>query len=327
MGEGTDFHPDRDIPDLAGKVIFVTGGSLFPIYTYNSLVRRENTNIRPANIGTAGLGAETVKQFTKHNPAQIYFSGRDATKAANMIAEMAKISASVKATFVKMDLESLSDIKSALISQNVTRLDILVCNAGIMAVPPGLTKDGYEVQFGTNFISHALIIKLLLPAMLETAKEGNADVRIVHLTSLGAFLHPKGGIIFKDVKTTQAYGFGASWTRYGQSKVASILYAQEFARKYPQITSVVVHPGTIYTNLTGRLSFGHRMLVRVTNLGRMKTLEEGSYNTLWAATAKGVTNGAYHEPVGKPGRTDSTTTNQKLQEQLWEWTDQELTVY
>jgi NAD(P)-dependent dehydrogenase (short-subunit alcohol dehydrogenase family) len=242
-------------------------------------------------------------------------------------AEIANISASVKATFVKMDLESLSAIKSAIASLNAPRLDILVCNAGIMAVPPGLTKDGYEVQFGTNYVSHALIIKLLLPTMLETAKLPNADVRIVHLTSLGAFLHPKAGINFNDVKTTQDYGFGASWTRYGQSKVAAIIYAQEFARRYPQITSVVVHPGTIYTNLTDRLSLGHRMLVRITNLGTMKTLEEGSHNTLWASTAKGVSNGAYYEPVGKTGRTDSVTTDRKLQEQLWEWTEQELAEY
>lgn len=277
-------------------------------------------------IGTAGLGRETVRQFAKHNPHQIYFTGRDATKAASLIDEIAVISKNVKASFIKMDFERLSGIKSALIAENISRLDILVCNAGVMAIPPGLTKDGYEKQFGINFVSHTFIIKTLLPVLLETTKL-NADVRVVLLTSLGAFLHPKEGIIFKDLKTPQSGGLGASWTRYGQSKVASILYAQELARKYSQITSAAVHPGVIYTNLTDQLSLGHRLFVRATTIGTMTTVEKGAYNTLWASTAKNVLSGGFYEPVGKTGRTDAVTTDRKLQEQLWEWTEKEIAEY
>lgn len=73
-----------------------------------------------------------------------------------------------------------------------------------MATPPGLTKDGYEIQFGTNHVGHALLIKLLLPTMIETAKLPGADVRVISLSSEGAAGHPSGGIIFKDLKTTQS---------------------------------------------------------------------------------------------------------------------------
>jgi NAD(P)-dependent dehydrogenase (short-subunit alcohol dehydrogenase family) len=91
-----------------------------------------------------------------------------------------------------------------------------------MALPPGLTADGYEIQSGTNILSHALLIKLLLPLMLTTAKQPSADVRIVLLTSEGYAFHPSGGIVFRDLKTSQSgIGLLGPWQRYGQSKLAS----------------------------------------------------------------------------------------------------------
>jgi NAD(P)-dependent dehydrogenase (short-subunit alcohol dehydrogenase family) len=126
-----------------------------------------------------------------------------------------------------------------------------------MAIPTGLTKDGYEIQFGTNHLGHALLIKLLLPTLQRTADEtkGGADPRIVLLASKGMTLHPTGGIVFDELRTTQENLAFAHWRLYGQSKLANILYAAELARRLPQITSVSVHPGVMMTGLVTGLGF------------------------------------------------------------------------
>jgi NAD(P)-dependent dehydrogenase (short-subunit alcohol dehydrogenase family) len=133
-----------------------------------------------------------------------------------------------------MDLTSLSSIKSS--TPQLTRLDLLMCNAGIMATPPSLSKDGYEIQFATNHLGHAMLIKQLLPTMLKTAEEPRSDVRIVILTSMGWRAHPKAGIEFSTLNTTQDRAIFGGWVRYGQSKLANLVYAAELARRYPNIT-------------------------------------------------------------------------------------------
>lgn len=88
------------------------------------------------------------------------------------------------------------------------------CNAGIMFKPPALSKDGYEATFATNHLAHALIIKQLLPALLRTAANPGADVRLINLTSEGWSGHPREGINFSTLQTTQNSMFG-KFTRYG----------------------------------------------------------------------------------------------------------------
>ncbi|KAJ6598514.1 dehydrogenase with different specificitie [Mycena sp. CBHHK59/15] len=299
------FDPATDIPDLSGKIILVTGG-------------------------TAGIGKESVLAFAKHNPARIYFTGRDSQRATATIAEAKTAATSVAVIFLQCDMTSLKAVEAAakqVISES-DRLDILMCNAGIMAVPPALTKDGYEIQFGTNHIAHALLIKLLLPTLLRTADTPNSDVRIVSLTSQGFGGHPRGGILFKDLRTTQDYFFG-SWTRYGQSKLANILFAAELARRHPQITSLSIHPGVIQTGLVKNLSALKKALVYITSPFSMMTPAEGARNQLWAATGDKtkMINGEYYEPVGMPGRHLRMSRDHKLAGQLWDWTDKELQGY
>lgn len=83
-----------------------------------------------------------------------------------------------------------------------SRLDILICSAGVMVIPPGLTKDGYGIQFGTNYLGYALLIRLLLRKLQENAESGG-DTRIVLVTSQGMVLHPPGGIVFNGFHSTQ----------------------------------------------------------------------------------------------------------------------------
>ncbi|KAL9123388.1 MAG: hypothetical protein Q9187_000070 [Circinaria calcarea] len=303
---GQTFSIEKDIPDLSGKVIFITGG-------------------------TTGLGKESVLALAKHHPEHIYFSGRDFTRAAAVVDEVKATVPNANVTFVQCDLASLASVEQAakqFLSES-QRLDILMCNAGVMALPPGLTADGYEMQFGTNHVGHALLTKLFLPTLLRTAEAPNSDVRIVFLTSLGFRGHPAGGVVFKDLRTTQNFGTVGHWIRYGQSKLANIIYPAELARRYPSITSVSVHPGVVTTSLVGNLGFLNKALVYATNLGRMKAPAEGILNQLWAATAEKakVINGEFYEPVGMLGGHDKESKSEKLAAELWDWTQKELENY
>jgi NAD(P)-dependent dehydrogenase (short-subunit alcohol dehydrogenase family) len=273
-----------------------------------------------------------VIALAKHNPGHLYFSGRNAKSANTLIDEIKTKVPNVNITFLECDLASLTSVQNAakqFLSQS-QRLDILMCNAGIMALPPGLTKDGYEIQFGTNHVGHALLIKLLLPTLLKTADEPGADVRIVCLTSRGYGLHPSGGIHFKDLHTSQEnIGLFAPWRRYGQSKLANLLYAAELARRYPKITSVSIHPGVYSTGLVGTLGFWKRTLIYLTNLGNVKDAADGTGNQLWAATGdkSGIVNGAYYVPIGVLGPLDGDAKSEKLAAELWEWTENEMKGY
>ena len=152
-------------------------------------------------------------------------------------------------TFLELDLASLESVKKAADTFNAKsdKLDVLVNNAGVMALPASTTKEGYEVQFGTNHLGHFFFTKLLMPTLQRTA-EGKGDVRIVNLSSEGHRLPPKGGLVLKDARSNMAsYN---TWVRYGQSKLANILFTRELSRRYPAIRSVVVHPGGIDTGLS-----------------------------------------------------------------------------
>ena len=208
-----------------------------------------------------------------------------------------------------------------------------------MATPPSLTADGYEVQFGTNHIGHALLTKLLLPSLQSTASQPKADVRIISLTSEGHKFAPKAGFLPAECTTDMATY--STWMRYGQSKLANILFSNELARRYPTITSVAVHPGVVATNLSVSFEKNHPWLGVVFKavLGLFSASPSvGSYNQTWAATApvvgkenagvsgvqKSVSSGWYYTPVAKGERESAIAKNEKVAGELWEWTMKEL---
>lgn len=209
-------------------------------------------------------------------------------------------------------------------------MDILVNNAGVMAMPYSLTKEGYEIQFGTNHMGHALFTKLLMPTLLKTAEEPGADVRIVNLTSMGHHLAPSQGIIW-DQKALEQTG---TWSRYGQSKLANILFTKELAQRYPQITSVSIHPGVILTDLYTSFASGFLLSWAVYFYGFLtpilpghyKSTKGGSLNQTWAAVAdkSALTNGGFYTPVGSLSGGSSKAKDAGLAKKLWEWTEAEL---
>ena len=232
-------------------------------------------------------------------------------------------------TFIECDQLSLSSVEEAarsFLSKNPT-LDVLICNAGVMATDAALTKDGYENQFGVNHLAHALLVKLLLPTLQRTAAK-TGDARVLFLTSLG-FMYPfPGGIQFEGLRSTQDFGPGSQWARYGQSKLANVQYPAELARRYPSVTSVALHPGTVKTDIIGRLKPEEKDLVYQMNDVIVEP-EEGVYNTCWCATTDkgGVRNGELYLPVGRLGEHSKESADRELGEKLWVWTQKELEGY
>ncbi|KAI0181588.1 oxidoreductase [Hypoxylon sp. FL1284] len=303
-----DFDPERDIPSLAGRVIFVTGG-------------------------TAGLGKESVEALAKHGPAHIYFTGRNTPAGESLITEVTRTDPTVGMTFVKMDMTSLSSVKRACAQFSHDRLDLLMCNAGIMDTPPTLSEDGFEIHFAINHLAHAMIIQQLLPTMVKTTELPGSDVRVVSLTSAGWRGHPKNGVAFSTLKTKQEdltlLGLNL---RYGQSKLANILYAAEIARRCPRITAVSVHPGVVATGLVNDLPLMRRAFVYGANWlvgGDVVEPKKGRLSQLWAAAGakkEEIINGAYYMPVGvlSNKKLDKYAKSEELAGELWLYTDKVL---
>lgn len=292
------FDVDKDVPDLSGKVCLVTGAN-------------------------TGLGKQTVLELAKHNPSEIYLTARSADKAKEAINEIQHAVPKSRITFLQLDLNSLASVCTAAktVLSSSHRLDILILNAGIMCHPPGLTSDGYETQFGTNHLSHALLTKLLLPILTRSP-----DPRVVILSSDLYSQAPPSGINFTSLKSTQEDL--TTFQRYGQSKLANILYSAALARHHPNLTVAAVHPGIFKTNLQTAMS-ENSALIRVgrrlaSTFNLLGDATKGTRSQLWAATAKEVRSGEYYVPVGVGGKAKRWTEDHALVERFWRWTEDEL---
>jgi len=267
------------------------------------------------------------------NASRIFFSGRNIQKANELIQKLKESSPKTQLTFIQCDLASLESVQKAaeqFLSES-DRLDVLMCNAGIMAQPPGVTKNGYEIQFGTNHLGHALLIKLFLPILEKTADEPNSDVRIINMSSIAYKQAPKNGIDFATLKSPQptlgSIPPGHRWSRYGQSKLANLLYTKNLARHYPKITSVAIHPGYVRTDLFANVSILTRLPVEIMVGNNWIPVEQGPYTQTWAATTakQNLQSGTYYEPIGKETKpTTKQANDDKLAEDLWKWTQKEL---
>ncbi|KAJ5387871.1 oxidoreductase short-chain dehydrogenase/reductase family [Penicillium cosmopolitanum] len=239
--------------------------------------------------GTNGLGAESALHLAQHNAAHIYISGRNAKSADRVIQRIRESGSSTEITFIECDLASLSSVKK--------------------------TSETFVSQ--TSRLRH--------PAL----QRWNYGLATLFDNRRDSCSTQAEGIIFDKLKTVQDDFFvGGSWRRYGQSKLANLLYARELARRYPGIISASIHPGVVSTGLVGNQKFLDRALIYVTTIGKMLKPEEGAYNQVWAATtAKGnIENGAFYEPVGKSAhyKLGKTAKDDQLAERLWEWTQEAL---
>jgi len=301
-GSPAKFDPKTDIPDLSGKVILVTGGNV-------------------------GLGKQSILEFARHKPAQIWLAARSIPKAQAAADDIKTQVPDAPIKLLELDLASFDSVKkaAATVRAESDRLDILMLNAGVMATPPGQTKEGYEIQFGTNHVGHALLTKLLLPLLDRTAaRAADGDVRIVVLSSQGHRWSAAGGIDFDSLKTDGSkYG---AYSRYGQSKAANIMFARELARAHPRFKVAAVHPGVVQTNLMNGATGGPFILRLLQPLGYwfLASVEVGAKNQLWASVSKDVKSGEYYVPVGVEGNAIDYAMSDELARKLWTWTEKEL---
>jgi len=249
--------------DLSGKNVIVTGG-----YT--------------------GIGRETSRVFALQG-ATVFVVGRDLAKATKAAEEL-KAETGKNFTILELDLASFASIRSFVDKFNALNIPLhyLILNAGVMACPYTKTQDGFELQFGTNFLGHYLLANLLVPRLLE-----GAPSRVVSVSSSG---HCLGDIRFDDYNFEK--GDYNPWIAYGQSKTGNILFAVEFNRRYKDkgITANSLHPGSIITELQRHLDGGFKVeqvkslpgfaeaLAYASPQG-YKTVEQGAATTLYAALA------------------------------------------
>lgn len=280
-------------------------------------------------IGTAGLGRATIVRLAAHGSPKILFTGRNETSAQETIKCAQEVNLESSIAFVKCDMSDLTDVKAAAtqISQSTDRLDIVFCNAGVMAIPAGLSKDGYENQFATNHLAHAMLLRQLRPLLRRTAAMPGSDVRIISNSSIGYMFASE--IKYDTLRTKQESMIFGAFRRYGQSKLANILYASELARQLPSMLSVAIHPGVINTGLVTGLSAFNYYFTQMTTFWQQVTVEEGVKNQLWAATAPkdAIVNGAFYEPVGKLGRMSAAAQSEEAARELYAWTEEELSKY
>lgn len=224
--------------NLSGKRIIVTGAS-------------------------SGIGLEAARIFANRG-AEVIAAVRNLDKAKKAI--------HFKADITHLDLSDLASVRAFADSIN-SRVDILVNNAGVMAIPLSRTKDGFEMQIGTNHLGHFALTNLLLPRISD---------RVVNIAS-GA--HRLGKIRFDDLNWHNGY---QKWLAYGQSKLANLLFTSELQRRLMEkgspIRSLAAHPGYANTDLQKSGNEEMKFLVGLANRFMAQSSYMGSLPTVYAAT-------------------------------------------
>ena len=260
----------EQLGDMSDKVVVVTGGN-------------------------SGLGFECVKIFSAHG-AQVVMASRNAGKAAAAIEEISAIQPDARITHMLLDLADLGVVREFCdkFLNRFEQLDVLMNNAGVMAIPQSQTADGFEQQFGSNHLGHFALTGRLLPMLLATPRS-----RVVSVTSMAA---NGGQIRFEDLMGTRRYG---RWTAYGQSKLANMLFGRELQRRLAEsgshTISVLAHPGFSTTNLSkGPLQGASPVMALVEKTVQLicQPPADGALPQLYAATEAGVRGDDYFGPSG-----------------------------
>ncbi|HRX90197.1 MAG TPA: SDR family NAD(P)-dependent oxidoreductase [Steroidobacteraceae bacterium] len=286
-GFGADSTAEQvtDGLDLTGKTALVTGS-------------------------TSGLGLETMRVLAMRG-AHVIGTGRSKDKAAAAMQGMTG-----KLTPVALDLTDFDSVVACAedVHATVGSLDMLICNAGIMALPELEQVYGLEKQFVTNHLGHFLLVNRLLPQVMS-AEQG----RVVMVSSLGYRWAPEAGIEFDNLSGERDYEPNKM---YGQSKLANGLFSLELARRLKAAgspaTANSVHPGVINTNLSRHFAKWKQVAGSLIGWTFMKSVEEGAATTVYVATYPKLAevSGYYFEDCNavKPtGRME----DQALAAQLW----------
>jgi NAD(P)-dependent dehydrogenase (short-subunit alcohol dehydrogenase family) len=274
------------IPDQSGRTYIVTGAN-------------------------SGLGAATTRALVAAG-AQVVMACRDEVKARAVAGPLGE-----RAQVRRLDLADLTSVRE--FAAGIERADVLINNAGVMAVPLRRTADGFEMQIGTNHLGHFALTGLLLDKIGD---------RIVTLSS-GA--HRMGTIDLADLNWERRRY--RPWRAYGQSKLANLLFARELQRRLTAAgsatLSVAAHPGYAATELQSHTETFLDTVMAVGNRLVAQSAEMGALPTLYAAIAE-VEPGGFYGPLGLggargyPGPSDSSAASRDevTARRLWDLSEQ-----
>jgi NAD(P)-dependent dehydrogenase (short-subunit alcohol dehydrogenase family) len=268
---------DITVPDVTGKLAVVTGAN-------------------------SGLGFGLSGRLAKAG-AEVILAVRNRAKGEQAIARITYETPGARLDIRDLDLSSLKSIEAfgTWAEQTGRPIDILINNAGIMHPPKrDTTEDGFELQFGSNYLGHFALTGHLLP-LLRAA----GDARV---TSLSSILNRQGTLTWDDLQSEKHYSPQAA---YGLSKLAMLMFALELDRQSRAhdwgITSNAAHPGATVTNLQtagathngATLGIGRRLMGGTTRIGWMwQQIPQGILPALYAATNPAAEGGAYYGPGG-----------------------------
>jgi NAD(P)-dependent dehydrogenase (short-subunit alcohol dehydrogenase family) len=294
----------NDMPDQAGKIVLITGAN-------------------------DGLGLYVTKAFAAKNASAVIMACRNRQKAENARSEILKLYPKATLDIVDLDLSSLQSVKACAdqVLARYGRLDIIMCNGGIMAVPYGETKERIELHMGVNYYGHFALVGYLMPLIKKTP-----GARVVTTASAAEKM---GRLDLDNPPTEASYG---RWTAYGDSKLAILMLGlmldEKFKRDGIDAKGLSAHPGFARTNLR------HTRLETETNPWQRFQLrfyemmsapaEQGILPLLYAATAPEVQGGEYiglsglGEVRGNPklSKGQKRAYDPALRQKLWQKSEQ-----
>jgi NAD(P)-dependent dehydrogenase (short-subunit alcohol dehydrogenase family) len=250
----------KAIPDQSGRVAVVTGAN-------------------------SGIGYVTARELARRG-ARVLLACRSEARGVEAEERLVAEVPGAQVQFARLDLGDLSCVREFTAAYPYDRLDLLVNNAGVMALPYGTTADGFETQFGTNHLGHFALTGLLLPTLLETPA-----ARVVTVSSTA---HALANIDIDDLNSERRY---RRWVAYARSKTANLLFVHELARRLAahgsDVVAAAAHPGYAATNLqtAGPKMAGRRAAERFMRVGNRffaQSADAGALPTLYAATAPDV---------------------------------------
>ncbi|MYY13583.1 SDR family NAD(P)-dependent oxidoreductase [Streptomyces sp. SID4919] len=289
---------EYDIPDQSGRTAVITG----------------------ANSGIGYCAARALARRGARVVLACRSEERGTAARDRVLAEVP----GAEAEFAPLDLGSLASVRefARTWARDHDRLDLLINNAGVMALPHRLTSDGFETQFGVNHLGHFALTGELLPTLLATP-----GARIV---SVSSGVHALSNIDIHDLNSERGY---RRWIAYARSKTANLLFVHELAARLAaagaDTVAAAAHPGYARTNLqtAGVRMEGRRTAERVIELGNRiiaQGPEAGALPTLYAATAPGVAPDSFTGPrflgwrgAPAPSWRASWTTDDRVSTRLW----------
>ncbi len=292
------------IPPQAGRIALVTGAN-------------------------SGLGLITARELARAG-ARVVLAVRDTARGEEAAGAIRQAAPGASVETERLDLGDLTSVRACAetVAGRHDHLDLLVLNAGVMAPPRRETADGFELQLGTNHLGHFALTGLLMQLLLA-----RPDARVVTVSSAA---HRMGSIDFDDLQGERGY---SAWARYGQSKLANLLFCFELQRRAAAagatLRSMAAHPGYAATNLQtsgplldagGPIALVKGLAMRAGNLVLAQSAEKGALPILYAATAPDLPGAAYIGPDGRgemrgsptPVGTSDAASDEASARRLWE---------